>query len=199
MRRFELDDNKSILDKSPDTDKPYMPSTFAGRMAQATGAPRVISDIGDIVSSVAGIFSPYPSAADLGYDLDNLVHGDTEWYNPVLDAVAMIPSVPKFNLAKRGGKDITDAAKFIYNSVMKRTKAVPTINKTIKTAKVVDTFQDGVSAFGNIISGKSFKQPALKQGMVSKRNQNVVKVVNKKFGLTSTPTIPINFMYNLKR
>ena len=198
MRKFELDDHKSIFDKSPD-EKPYMPSTFAGRMVQATGAPRYISDIGDIVSSVAGIFSPYPSAADLGYDLDNLVHGDTEWYNPVLDAAAMIPLVPKFNLDKKGGKNWVDAAKFVYNQAMQRTKAVPTINKTIRTARVVDTVQDTAPAAIDLVNGRNFKKPAIRGSVPTKQNQDVIKAFNKKFGLTTTPMPPANFMYRLKR
>ena len=107
----------------------------------------------------------------------------------------MIPLVPKINLAKRGSKDFTDAAKFIYNNTIKKAKAIPTVNKTIKTARIIDTGQDATPAIWNIMTNSFSKQPIIKQSPNSKYN----KTINKRFDLSTTSIPTLNFKQGFKQ
>lgn len=116
---------------------PYdQPQTFAGRVAQVTGASPEVVRGADVVSSVAQMtpYGHFIGAMDLGRDLNRVYHGEEgAWWDSMIDAASMLPFLKQSGIK---------AAKTWYNTVRNNKVARRAINGVAGAGKAGDFISD---------------------------------------------------------
>ena len=123
------------------------PQTFAGRIAQVSGASPMSVRGADVASSAAQM-SPYGylvAAMDLGYDLNRAWHREEGAINDAgLDLASMMPMVSKLGLKKARAKNWFDSLKNYYDEALQ--PIMKSFNKGIGVAKAADFVDDSWGA-----------------------------------------------------